>query len=216
MNAHAPIRYPDMFFIDGKWTKPSSAATIDVINSGTEELFVSVAEAKEADIDRAVAAARKAFDQGPWPRMSHAERAKYLRAIGAELERRAADGALIWSTESGVVHKLATARFETLGGVYDYYAGLAETFPFQEQHTPAAGNVGLLVREPVGVVAAIIPWNGPPILISYKIAPALLAGCTVILKASPEAPGAAYMLAEICEKVGLPPGVLNILTAERE
>jgi acyl-CoA reductase-like NAD-dependent aldehyde dehydrogenase len=104
-----------------------------------------------------------------------------------------------------------------LGGIYEYYAGLADTFPFEEQRTPSpgAGNVGLIVREPVGVVAAIIPWNSPSTLIAYKIAPALLAGCTVLIKASPEAPGAAYVIAEVCEKVGLPPGVLNILTADR-
>lgn len=217
MNAHAPIKHPDLFFIDGKWTKPSSASKIDVINSATEELFASVAEAQEADINRAVAAARKAFDHGPWPRMTHAERAVYLKAIADELDKRVEEGALIWTTESGLLHSVAKDRAAALSGTYKYYAGLADTYPFQERHKPrAGGNVGLLVREPVGVVAAIIPWNGPPGLIAHKCAPALLAGCTIIVKASPEAPGAAYIIAEICEKIGLPPGVLNILTAERE
>src|SRR5262249_31607305 len=216
MNAHAPIKHPDQFFIDGKWTNPSSSSKIDVINSATEELYASVAEAQEADINRAVAAARNAFDHGPWPRMSHSERAKYLRAIGAELDKVAADAADIWTTESGLLHSVAKARTGSISSVYNYYAGLAETYPFQERHTPqGGGNVGLLVPEPVGVVAAIIPWNGPPGLIAHKCAPALLAGCTIIVKASPEAPGAAYLIAEACEKVGLPPGVLNILTAER-
>lgn len=217
MNAHAPIQFPDMFFIDGKWTKPSSSKKIDVINSSTEELFASVAEAQEADINRAVAAARNAFDRGPWPRMTHAERAVYLKAIADELDKRAEEGALIWTTESGLLHSVAKERTTGLSGTYKYYASLAETYPFQEKHKPrAGGNVGLLVREPVGVVAAIIPWNGPPGLIAHKCAPALLAGCTIVVKASPEAPGAAYIIAEVCEKVGLPPGVLNILTAERE
>lgn len=217
MNAHAPIKHPDLFFIDGKWTKPSSTSKIDVINSATEELFASVAEAQEADINRAVAAARQAFDHGPWPRMSHAERAVYLKAIADELDKRVEEGALIWTTESGLLHSVAKDRAAGLSGTYKYYAGLAETYPFQERHKPrAGGNVGLLVREPVGVVAAIIPWNGPPGLIAHKCAPALLAGCTIVVKASPEAPGAAYIIAEVCEKIGLPPGVLNILTAERE
>jgi acyl-CoA reductase-like NAD-dependent aldehyde dehydrogenase len=217
MNAHAPIKHPDLFFIDGQWTKPSSASKIDVINSATEELFTSVAEAQEADINRAVAAARKAFDHGPWPRMTHAERAKYLKAIGDELDKMAEATAQIWTTESGLLHSVAKARAAGVGDTYRYYADLAETYPFQERHTPrAGGNVGLLVREPVGVVGAIIPWNGPPGLIAHKCAPALLAGCTVVVKASPEAPGAAYLIAEVCEKVGLPPGVLNILTADRE
>jgi betaine-aldehyde dehydrogenase len=104
----------------------------------------------------------------------------------------------------------------TFGDVFDFYADLAETFPFEERHQPTAGGeVGLLVREPVGVVAAIIPWNGPIFTITYKLAPALLAGCTVIIKAAPEAPSAAYIFAEIVESAGLPPGVVSVVTADR-
>lgn len=217
MSAHAPIRHPNLFFIDGQWVKPSSSRTIDVINSGTEELFITVAEAQEADVNRAVTGARQAFDRGPWPRMSHTERAKFIRALGAELGSRIDNTAKIWTTESGLVHTLAQCIASTLGSAYDYYADLAETFPFQEQHEPkGGGNIGLLVREPVGVVAAIIPWNAPPTLLAYKCAPALLAGCTIVIKPSPEAPGAAYVFAEACEKIGLPPGVVNVLTADRE
>ena len=218
MTASAPIKHPDRFFIDGDWAAPSSAAKIDVINSATEEQFVKVAEAQAPDVERAVAAARKAFDKGPWPRMKHAERAKYLRAIAQELSKRSDDLAQIWTNESGVIHGIAKGGSMAIGGIYEYYAGLADTFPFEEQRQPrpASGNVGLLVREPVGVVAAIIPWNAPSSLIAYKCGPALLAGCTVILKTSPEAPGAGYVLAEVCEAVGLPAGVLNVLTANRE
>jgi len=212
----APIKHPDRFFIEGSWAVPSSAAKIDVINSATEELFVRVAEAQQPDVERAVAAARRAFDRGPWPRMKHAERAAYLRAIARDLESRADDLARIWTTESGVIHAIAQGGSRGLGGIYDYYAGLAETFPFEEEHKPSSGNVGLLVREPVGVVAAIIPWNAPAGLIAYKCAPALLAGCTIVLKPSPEAPSAAYLLAEACERAGLPEGVVNVLTANRE
>jgi len=215
-SANAPLMHPDHFFIDGEWAKPSSTAKIDVINSATEELFTRVAEAQEADVNRAVAAARRAFDHGPWPRMTHAERAGYLRAIAREFRARSGDLARIWTTESGLINGTATDLAAFLPGVYEYYAGLADTFPFVEEHKPRIGNVGLLVREPVGVVAAIIPWNAPGSMITWKCAPALLAGCTVIVKASPEAPGAAYLMAEVCQKVGLPPGVFNILTAERE
>ena len=214
----APVKYPGCFFIGGKWAVPSTASRINVINCATEEVFLSVAEAQEADVKGAVAAARAAFDRGPWPLMSHAERAAYLKAIAHELELRGDDSARIWVTESGITSNLAQmVSGSILAGIYEYYAGLADTFPFEEQRTPSpgAGNVGLIVREPVGVVAAIIPWNSPSTLIAYKIAPALLAGCTVLIKASPEAPGAAYVIAEVCEKVGLPPGVLNILTADR-
>ena len=212
----APIERPSEFFIGGDWVAPSADSTIDVIDSGTEELFMTVAEAQAADVDRAVAAARRAFDTGPWPRMSHAERAQYLRAIGREMEARSADVARVWTVESGMVHSNTVPAAKGLGAIYDYYAGLADTFPFVERHHSASGGGSLLVREPVGVVAAIIPWNGTPMLTAYKCAPALIAGCTVIIKASPEAPGTPYILAEICAKVGLPEGVINVITAERE
>jgi acyl-CoA reductase-like NAD-dependent aldehyde dehydrogenase len=215
-NTLAPLTHPDRFFIGGEWAKPVGGAKINVLNSATEEVFASIAEAQEADVNRAVAAARQAFDQGPWPRMSHAERADYLRAIAREFRARTADVARVWTAESGVVHATAADGASFLPEVFEYYAGLAETFPFVEEHKPRAGNVGLLLREPVGVVAAIIPWNAPCNLITWKCAPALLAGCTIILKVSPEAPGNGYVFAEIFEKAGLPPGVFNMIMAERE
>jgi acyl-CoA reductase-like NAD-dependent aldehyde dehydrogenase len=215
-STNAPIAHPAQLFIDGQWKAPSGATLIDVIDSGTEELFFRVAEADPTDVHRAVTAARRAFDEGPWPRLTHAQRAAYLTAIGAEMKLRAADAARIWTIESGITHALAQSTTSGVGGIYAYYAGMAQTFPFVERKPPDGGRgAAYLVQEPVGVVAAIIPWNGPPLLLAYKCAPALLAGCTLVIKASPEAPGAAYLLAEICEKVGLPPGVVNVLTADR-
>lgn len=205
------------FFIGGRWVSPSSSSTIQVLNSSTEEPFLRVAEAQEADINQAVSAARQAFDRGPWPRMSPAERSTYLRAIGQEMARYSKDLATIWSAESGALNSYSTLINAGVGAIYTRYADLADQFKFVERHTPAAGsgNVGLLVREPVGVVAAIVPWNYPVGIMAYKCAPALLAGCTVVVKASPEAPGAAYVLAQVCETVGLPPGVINVVTADR-
>ena len=166
---------------------------------------------------RAVDAARQAFDHGTWPRMSHAERAEYLRAMGEGLRGKGDEAGQLWPRESGALFAIAQHTAGGMAGVFDYYAGLASTFPFEEQAKPTmGGKFGLLVREPVGVVGAIIPWNAPLSLITYKIAPALLAGCTVVLKSSPEAPGAAYLFAEIAEDIGLPPGVLNVVTADRE
>jgi betaine-aldehyde dehydrogenase len=212
----APIKNPNRFFIDGAWTTPSTDRQIEVISPATEELYVRVAAAQEADIGRAVTAARNAFDHGPWPRMSHAQRAGYLAAIGDELARRAGDVAAIWPNEMGITHSLAQAYAGGVGGMYHFYAGLAGSYPFEEEHPTYSGaKHGLLVREPVGVVGAIIAWNGPMGLISFKIAPALLAGCTVIVKSSPEAPGHGLIMGEIAEAVGLPPGVLNVVTAER-
>jgi len=211
------IRHPDQFFIDGGWAAPSGDTSFKVVSPSTEEVFMTVAEAQEADVNRAITAARQAFDKGPWPRMSHAERATYLHEIGKRVAERGADLSRIWTGEMGIIRQASDAMVPIAASVYDYYASLADSFPFEERHTPqAGGNIGLLVREPVGVVTAIVPWNGPLMLIAYKIAPALLAGCTVILKASPEAPGSAYVMAEIAEEVGLPKGVLNVLTADRE
>ncbi len=213
----APLHHLDRFFIGGEWVKPSTDATIDVIDSATEEPFFSVAEAREQDMARAVAAAREAFDAGPWPRLSHAERAQYLSAIAAGLRRRADDVGQIWPRESGVLHSIARGAAEGAARAFEYYASLADTFAWEEQATPTAGGrFGLIVREPVGVVGAIIPWNAPLSLISYKLAPALIAGCAVVLKSSPEAPGEGYLIAEVAEEVGLPAGVLNVVTADRE
>jgi aldehyde dehydrogenase (NAD+) len=213
----APIGHPDRFFVGGEWVAPSSDSAFDVVDSSTEEVYFRAAEAQPPDMERAIAAARAAFDEGPWPRMSHAERAEHLRAISAGLQARADDLGDIWPRQSGVLHRVAKWAAVGAGGTFEYYAGLADTFPFEEPATPTAGGTfGLLVREPVGVVGAIIPWNAPLSLIAHKVAPALIAGCTVVLKASPEAPGEAYVVAEVAEAAGLPPGVLNVLTADRE
>lgn len=212
----SPLRHADRFFIGGEWVAATSDARIDVIDSGTEELFFSVAEAQESDMSHAIAAARTAFDEGPWPRLTHAQRAEYLRGLGAGLAARADDIGQIWPRESGVLHRIAHAAATAAGGTFDFYAGLADSFEWEQEAQPSSPGFGLLVREPVGVVGAIIPWNGPLGLISYKIAPALIAGCTVVLKSSPEAPGEGYLVAEVAEEIGLPPGVLNVLTADRQ
>jgi len=211
---------PDRFFIDGQWIEPSTKAMFDVIQPATEELFLRVAEARADDIDRAVSAARRAFDEGPWPRMTPTERAGYLRGLAQGLRDRGAEIAFGHTSEMGVVHSVAKFGGPGAGATYDFYADLADSFKFIERHQPSSGAMGaavsLLVREPVGVLGAIVPWNSPPSATAFKVAPALLAGCTVVLKASPEAPSAMLILAEIAESIGLPPGVLNCVTADRE
>ena len=213
----APIRNPGSFYIGGQWVTPSTDATIDVVEAATEQLYFQVAEAKEADMNAAITAAREAFDHGPWPRLSHAERAGYLRAISSALTQRLDDLAQIFPRESGIIYTLAQTHL--LGGprAWNIYADMAADYPWEKRATPTnGGDIGLLVHEPVGVVGAIIPWNSPVPLISWKSAPALLAGCTMVIKAAPEAPGSAYLMAEIAEQVGLPAGVLNVVTADRE
>jgi aldehyde dehydrogenase (NAD+) len=213
--SRVPVQFPEQLFIGGRWVSPNSTSVFHIIEAATEQLYFDVAEADEADMGAAINAARQAFDEGPWPRMSHAERATYLKAMAAGLGERADAAAGIWSRETGVVHRGALNVLRAIPQVWEWYADLADTYPFEKPVTPTAGDHGLLIREPVGVVGAIIPWNGPMTMITYKVAPALLAGCTVVLKCSPEAPGAGYLIAEVAEAVGLPPGVFNVITADR-
>jgi acyl-CoA reductase-like NAD-dependent aldehyde dehydrogenase len=148
--------------------------------------------------------------------MRHAERAGYLRAMAAEVRKRAGDINELWPRETGVLRKMSEVIVGSLPTEFEFYASLADDYPFVEPCAPTAGGeFGLLIREPVGVVGAIVPWNVPMAQITHKIAPALLAGCTVVLKGSPNAPGEPLIMAEIAEAAGLPPGVLNVLNADR-
>ncbi|MBV1687892.1 aldehyde dehydrogenase [Novosphingobium sp. G106] len=210
------VRNPRALFIGGIWVEPSAQTTFDVVDSATEEVFLAVAEAQAQDIDDAVAAARQAFDAGPWPRMSPVERGVWLNRLADAWEARSEALADTWALESGVLRSLSLHAAKGVAEVFRYYAGLGESFAWEEKHTSTMGQPALLVREPVGVVAAIIPWNAPHSLMAYKVAAALIAGCTVIIKASPEAPASPYFMAEICEEVSLPAGVVNVLTADRD
>jgi aldehyde dehydrogenase (NAD+) len=212
----AALRHPDRLYIGGEWVEPSSSDEFHVIESATEDVFLKVAEAREADMSRAIASAREAFDDGPWPLMTHHERAEYLRALGTGLRQCVDVVGEVWPRESGALKALAEPFTLSAAETVEYYAGIADVYPFEEPAVPARGGFGLLVREPVGVVGAIIPWNGPIAMIANKVAPALLAGCTVILKCSPEAPAEGYIVSELAELIGLPPGVLNMVTADRQ
>src|SRR5262245_25496647 len=214
--AQGHIRHPDRFFIGGEWVTPASSSRIDVRDSATEDVFLSVAEARVEDVDRAVAAARMAFDHGPWPRMTHKERAGWLNRIAEGWTKRADAFADTWTRESGVLHSIAKYAAANPASTFRFHAGLADTFEWEEPHVTPDGLRAAIVREPVGVVGAIIPWNAPSSLIAYKTAAALIAGCTIIVKASPEAPASAYLLAEICEDIGLPAGIFNFVTADRD
>lgn len=213
------IRNPRKFFIGGEWTDPSADSTFNIISPSNEESFLVVAEAQEADMHRAIAAARDAFDNGPWPRMSHAERASYLLKIAKRLEERNADFASTWTSQIGIPVGLSAAMQGGMSYPFHYYAGLAGSFEWVERHQAhfsAGSALALIAHEPVGVVGAIVPWNAPGVLLSWKSAPALIAGCTMVLKNSPQTPGEGLLFAEICEEVGLPKGVVNVVTAERE
>jgi acyl-CoA reductase-like NAD-dependent aldehyde dehydrogenase len=169
--ATVPVKHTDRFFIGGQWVTPSSDSKIDVIDSHTERVYLTVAEAQAADMDRAITAAKEAFDHGPWARLAHAERAGYLRALGEEVVKRSADIAQMWPRESGVIAAVANGAAFGAKHTFDYYADLADTFEWERPTRPQRGGFGLVVKEPVGVVGAIIPWNAPMGLISMKLAP---------------------------------------------
>lgn len=211
------IAHPHQLFIEGRWVDARRGGRIELVSPQREEVFATVAEASEPDVDAAVVAARTAFDTGKWPQMSLAERAAYLQRISALLEKRLPELARAWVEQTGAL--ASAAPFVIAGGKFwfDYYAGLAQTFPFEERRAPFDGRgAAFVVREPVGVVAAIAPWNNPFGIMAGKVAPALLAGCTVIMKPAPETPLEAYILAEVAEEAGLPPGVLNLVTTHRQ
>lgn len=211
------LKHPHQLFIGGAWVEPATPETIDVIDCSTEEVVATVAKAVSADMQRAVAAARHAFDFGPWPRMTSQERAIYLDRLAGRLEALNDEFARIWAIETGIVYKVAQPRIGLfIGGAFRQYAAMASTFAFSEAHRSVTGNPAYRVFEPVGVVAEILPWNGPAGLLAYKTAPALLAGCTLVIKSPVEAPCSAYRFAEICEEIGLPPGVINVVTADRD
>jgi aldehyde dehydrogenase (NAD+) len=207
---------PERFFIGGRWIDPISRQTLKVVSPVTEELLMSYPEAGPADIDRAVSAARDAFDKGPWPRLSPAERAGHLRRVAQLLTERLDEIAHAWTLQVGAPISLTRKLVGQNPTLFNYYADLIETYPFvDDRHRDGGGKVKV-VKEPVGVCAAITPWNAPLVLLSYKVSAALAAGCTIVAKPSPETPLEAYILAECIEKAGLPEGVFNIVPAGRE
>jgi acyl-CoA reductase-like NAD-dependent aldehyde dehydrogenase len=193
-------------YIDGEWVTSHGTGTIDVINATTEEVIGRIAEATVEDVDRAVAAAKAAFPA--WSTTSVDERAKYLQRLSETLGARLDEIATTVTSEVGtpfIMSQMAQAGLPAL--MAGSYVEIAQNFPFEEQ----IGN-SLVVREPVGVVGCITPWNYPLHQVVAKVAPALAAGCTVVLKPSEVAPLTAFILADIFEEIELPKGVFNLVT----
>jgi betaine-aldehyde dehydrogenase len=211
------IRDYDRLFIGGDWVAPEGTDTISVISPSTEEVIARVPDGTEADIDKAVAAARTAFDRGPWPRMTPVERAEVLAKVAAQVTAELNDMAEIITLEMG-----SPISFSTMGQVlaptmiFSYYAELAATFAFDEVRAGMLNPQVLVTKEPVGVVGAIAPWNVPLFIAAAKLAPSLLAGCSVVYKPAPETPFDAFRLADIFAEAGLPKGVLSVIPAGRE
>lgn len=203
------------FYIDGAWKEPLGSGRLELISPMTEELTLSVPGGSDADMEAAVNAARRAFDEGVWPRLSHAERANYMRKIAEELDKRVDILKRAWTAQVGAPQWFVNACVEMCAEQFRYYASLSETYAFEDVRQLLTGVVKVR-REPVGVCALIIPWNTPNVLLTGKVAPALLAGCTMVVKPSPETPLDALIIAECIDAAGVPPGVFNVVPAGRE
>ncbi|MEQ3549910.1 aldehyde dehydrogenase [Pseudonocardia nematodicida] len=205
----------DAFFVDGRWHAPATTESTEVLEAATGAVLGRAALASTPDVDSAVAAARTALD-GPWGRMTGAERAAVMRRLAAVLTSRARETAALVSRENGMPRSLSIgANGFAPPLMLDYYAGLAEGLDDEDLRSGMLARVSVR-RGPVGVVAAVTPWNYPQALAAMKIAPALAAGCTVVLKPAPETALDAYAWADAAAEAGLPAGVLNILPGGRE
>jgi len=210
------LRSPHLLFIDGRWQTPETERMLRIISPVTEQEIARFAEAQTGDIDRAVAAARQAFDHGPWPRMNATGRADMLDAIAAQLRARITEMTHAWVAQVGVPITLARHAVMQAPQLFEFYADLLRRKPLLQTRERAGGGRVDIVREPVGVVAAITPWNVPLVLLCYKLAAALAAGCTVVSKPAPETPMDTYLLAECLDAAGVPPGVFNVVPAGRD
>lgn len=210
------VRHPDKLFIGGEWVAPLSGGSIELVNPNSEEVVAIVAEAGDADMDRAVAAARAAFDNGPWSTTSPAERAAKLMQMADLLEARVGELAAAWTAQVGGLASFAPMMH---GGAVMGLRGIAalgNTFEWEKKSKGQAVDTVIVAREPVGVVAAIAPWNGPFAIMANKVFYSLVAGCTVVMKPSPETPLEAYIIAEAAEAAGLPAGTVNLVTGHRD
>src|SRR6185437_13068311 len=212
------IGKPRQVLIDGRWVGAKSGQSFDVFDPSTGGPIAKAAACEQADVDAAVSAARKAFDQGPWPRLSPSERGRILWKVGDLILENLEELAQLEALDNGKPISVARAADVPLAAdLFHYMAGWAtklegNTIPLSVPYTPDAQYHAFTRREPIGVVAQIIPWNFPLLMAAWKLGPALTTGCTVVLKLAEETPLSGLRLAEICQEAGLPPGVLNVLT----
>ncbi|HWT48067.1 MAG TPA: aldehyde dehydrogenase family protein, partial [Mycobacterium sp.] len=205
----------DTLFIGGTWSSPSTTDTIEVISPHTESPIARVAAAGPADVDAAVTSARKAFDDGPWPRLDPSERIEAVRRLAKLYGAQRSQMADLITAEIGAPTAFAQrAQVGLPSMMMTAFCDLAESFRWQEIRPGFYGSDLDIRWEPVGVVAAIVPWNMPQFLIVTKLIPALLAGCCVVIKPAPESPLDALLLATLLEEANLPTGVVSVLPGD--
>ncbi len=197
-------------YIDGAWTTNASGKSFAVIEPATEDEMAQVAEADASDVDLAVQAARRAFDAGAWPKKTPQDRARILFNLAAKVREHLAELAEVEALNTGKPIVEAEGDIGAVAEIFEYYGGLATKIPGQVN--PVSANaLSLSLKEPIGVCGLIVPWNYPLLMASWKLAPALAAGCTMVLKPAEQTPLTALMLAQWFEEAGLPPGVVNLV-----
>ncbi|MCA9400493.1 MAG: aldehyde dehydrogenase family protein [Candidatus Omnitrophica bacterium] len=202
-------------FIDGKLTPADKGSLFDSFNPSTGKVFARVAKAQAGDLDLAVKAARKAFDQGPWPRMSLVERGIYLKRLAGLIRKEAKELALLECLDTGKTIKQTTfIDINTCAETFEYFSNVTTALDVKEVNIDAPVHCQVS-REPYGVVGCIIPWNYPLIMTAWKMAPALMAGNTVVFKPSPLASVSVARLGEILARVGFPDGAVNVVTSDQ-
>ncbi|GAB7530388.1 aldehyde dehydrogenase family protein [Pseudomonas sp. 3A(2025)] len=205
----------EQLYIDGQWVRAQRGGLFDTVDPSNEATITQVAAATAEDVDLAVKAARRAFDEGPWPGLPGSERAKVLRAIANGIRERQDHLAELEVRDNGKPLPEAQWDIADTAGCFDYYATLAEGLDALREQPVALSDErfsSLARKEPIGVAGAIIPWNFPMLMAAWKVAPALAAGCTMVLKPSELTPLTALELADIADQAGLPAGVLNVVT----
>ena len=213
---------PRKMLIGGHWVEAASGKTFATLDPASGDVLAEVAEGDKQDVDRAVRAARAAFDSGPWRKMTPSQRGRIIWNIGNLVEQHLEEFAELESLDNGKPLGVARAADVPLAvDLFRYMAGWAtkiegNTIPISVPYTPGARYHAYTVREPVGVVGQIIPWNFPLLMAAWKLGPALAAGCTIVLKPAEQTPLSALRLGEICLEAGLPEGVLNIVTGYGE
>jgi len=198
-------------YIDGAFVAPASRQLYDVINPATQEVLARAADAGGDDVDRAVGAARRAFDAGPWKTTTAQERGRILLRLAQIVRDRADELAELETLNSGKPIVEAEGDIEDVATCFEYYGGLATKIHGEVLPVPDDA-LSLVIREPIGVAGQIIPWNYPLLMAAWKLAPAICAGCTMVLKPAEQTPLTVLELARDFERAGLPPGVVNIVT----
>src|SRR5882762_2286501 len=211
------IEKPRKMLINGKWVNAASGKTFPSYNPATGEVLAQVAEADREDINQAVHAARNAFDQGPWRRMTASERGRLVWKLADLLDKNIEEFAYLESLDNGKPLTIAKAADVPLAvDLFRYMAGWAtkiegNTIPISVPYTPGARYLAYTLKEPVGVVGQIIPWNFPLLMAAWKLGPALATGCTVVLKPAEQTPLSCLRLAELVQEAGIPDGVVNVV-----